>query len=356
MPPLQNLVALILSSIVLRFVSSVEVEFKAEYFSNFTLTCDDKLLALPYTTFKKYWILPNGSVIQWWHESGNNSRYFVGESPDFNLTITNVDEEDFGWYYCVILWDNYIYLVHTLKIGLNVNGALYKDLLDQYRKSAIIGLIAGGVTAALLSLFCLLYWCRYSEVNTKNDVKKEKAKVKTKSNKNDDSSSDSNSKANTDSTKENEAIYELDKAVKGYDDDGATVVGDGEIAVSIRKEEDDSEDGGRPIQIFEPVSGTTEISQPEVPRCSDDDGDCNNVIVPPPPPPPPLLHSLNDSFDEQDDLKAENAAQRLVFINHAYDAGNDQCHKSPSFDPDQKYVFEDDTRYPGKGHYDAVKF
>ena len=352
--PLSILTLIILS---LHVVSSVEIEFKAEYYSNATLVCDDRLLRLPYTTFKKYWILPNGSTIQWSHVPGNSSRYFIGESPGFNLTITNINDEDFGWYYCVILWDNYIYLVHTMKIGLNVNGALYKELLDQYRKSVIIGLLAGGVTAAILSLFCLLYWCRYSEVNTENvekDAKKNKSKVELKSDKNYNDFDDSNK--STASTKENEAIYELDSAVKGHEDDDATIIGDGEIAIGIKKGDDDTEDGGMPVTIFEPVSATNEITQPKVRRCSDEDGDCYNEVIPLPPPLPPLLHPLNDSFEEADDKTGDIATHELVFLNHAFDARNDHNHKDASCDPDRKYVFEDDVKPSAKGHYAAVKF
>ncbi|XP_045206675.2 uncharacterized protein LOC123558898 [Mercenaria mercenaria] len=321
-------------------VSSVEVEFKAEYYSNVTLVCDDTLLGLPYTTYKKYWILPNGTALQWSYEPGNySSRFSVGESPGFNLTIANVDEDDFGWYYCVILWDNYIYLVHTIKVGLNVNGALYKELLDQYRKSAIIGLIAGAVTATVLGLFCLLYWCRYSEVNTENDEKREKLNKSDAKN----DTSDENSKTDTVYGEEKEAIYELDKAVKGYDDD-ATVAGDGEVAIGLKVARDDSlEEDGMPLNLFEPIPAAVEITQPKVARYSEDDGDCNNIVPPPPPPP------LNDSFEETD-------VHMHGYLNNAFDLEKDEYPQDSDSETDRKYLHQEDTLSHDKGQYADVKF
>lgn len=207
--------------LVVTLTSGLTVNHKAKYYSNTTLACDDTLLGLPYTTFKKFWTLPNGSVVQWSHAP--DQKYQLGSFPGFNLTITNIDDADFGWYYCIILWDDYIYLIHSIKIGLNVNGADYESLYDAYKKNAIIGGIAAASTAVVLSLSCLVYWCRYSEVNNENkEGDKEKDKrcgtCKPCSSRTSSSSSISDSE-NTKDNEEREAIYVLDKAVKGFDED-----------------------------------------------------------------------------------------------------------------------------------------
>lgn len=332
-------------------VLTVSMEFKAEYFSNTTLVCDDRLLNLPYTTFKKYWILPNGTALQWSHDPGNSSRFIVGEYPDFNLTITQIDEDDFGWYYCVILWDNYIYLVHTIKVGLNVNGALYEELLDQYKKSAITGLIAGASTATLLGLFCLLYWCRYSETNTKNDDKTKK----TEHGKRD--STGNKSSTDTVYATEKEAIYELDKAVKGFDDD-ATVVGDGEVAVGFNDEENEETNSvvedGKPGKISRLVSFQEEtILEERAEIRSNDDETFDELLPPPPPPPLPLLLMK--------EVTEETTLQR--YTNNGFDFGNDTGDVAADIDTsdtDRKYMYQEETacieNATFKEHYADVNF
>lgn len=272
--------------------SAITVEFQAEYFSNTTIQCNHRLLNLPYTAFKKYWITPNGTTIQWSHAPQNRSKFLVGETPDFNLTINYIDDADYGWYICVILWDNYIYLVHSMKIGLNVNGALYPQLSGHYLSNAIIGLIAGGSAAALIALLCLLYWCRYSEVNTENEDKTEKTtesrgkKVK----------KNFTFSENT-TLKETEAIYELDKAVKCFDDNDI-IIGEGEIALAFRNEayiEEDAATDGMPRQIFEPRSEAAGLQGVEA--FTEEDGGGYAIVPTPPPPPPFLISKVHNSKD-----------------------------------------------------------
>lgn len=197
-------------AILLSQVASLTVEYKAKYFTDTTLICNDTALQLPYTTFLKYWILPNGTLLQW--SFPGDRKYKIGAAPGFNLTISNIDDPDFDWYYCVILWDNYIYLTHSIKVGLNVNGADYDDLYSVYKSSAVIGGIAGASVALILSLCCLVYWCKYSEVNTEN-------KENTSTTVSDSKTCSSADSCVSKNEAEQEAIYVLEKAVKSFDEE-----------------------------------------------------------------------------------------------------------------------------------------
>ena len=261
-------ISIVVMTLVGAPADALTVEFKAKYYADTTLTCDAASLQLPYTTFKIYWALPDGSFLNWFYTG--DEKYTVGEGPEFNLTINNIDDRDFGWYYCVILWDNYIYLTHSIKVGLNVNGADYEDMYDGYRNSALIGGIMAAGTAFLLALCCLVYWCRYSEVNMVNKPKKLKAPTSRSSSK---SGSSDSSKGTV--SAEQEAIYVLDKAVKGFE---------GPYSLpSI-----DSSNVGHPAAGFD-LRRLSSFKGNNSPNLSQ--GDDSEYTLPPPPPPPPLMTS-----------------------------------------------------------------
>ena len=97
----------------------------------------------------------------------------------------NINHVDFGWFYCVILWDNYHYLVDSVKVGLNVDGALYDELSEKYRQSALTGGLAAGSVFIILFLSCLIWHYRYGKRESKTVVK--------------------------------EAVYDFDKASKSFE-------------------------------------------------------------------------------------------------------------------------------------------
>ena len=135
----------------------VTIDYKAEYYSNVTLFCNHEVLNLPYTPFKIYWILPDESVLQP-NDVSRREKYIVGKPPNYNLTIIKVNDDDFDRYYCVILWDNSIYLVHTILVDLELDGERFSEI---YRRGVMIGGISAAATLTVLCALSLVYYFRY---------------------------------------------------------------------------------------------------------------------------------------------------------------------------------------------------
>lgn len=326
-----ELFPLLLAPFMIGLSTAVTVEFKTEYYSTTTLVCDDRLLNLPYTTFKKYWILPDGRALQWNYKPSNTSRYVVGDSPAFNLTISVVNDADFGWYYCVILWDNYIYLLHSLKIGLNADGASYKVLLDDYRRNATIGIIAATSVALLLGLLCLLDWCKYSEENTENDENPNKKK---------DSQSNVNETSNeleTADTNEVLAIYELDKAVNGHDDgDEETVAGDGDVTLGISRDQSEIDElaDNAPTRHVSAAGSYSTDPNSSTKNISSFKNECDCYGNVPQAPPAPLIPPAPRYFED-----IEMKDQAMVFYNRGFDLGAGESVPSNKRDADREKVY-----------------
>ena len=140
-------------------------KFQAAHASNTTLYCDYPHFKMTVTPWQIYWILPNETVIQ--PRFSGDMKYHIGHPPAYDLTIMNIDHLDFGWFYCVILWDNYHYLVDSVKVGLNIDGALYGELTEQYRQSALTGGLVAAVVFIVLVLGCLVWHIRYREKTPK---------------------------------------------------------------------------------------------------------------------------------------------------------------------------------------------
>ncbi|XP_052819640.1 uncharacterized protein LOC128245499 [Mya arenaria] len=266
-------------TIFVRPISTKTVEFQSRYYTNTTLHCDIEGLNLPRVTFK-YWILPNGTTLQYWHNNG--SKFTVGEWPIYNLTIADVTAEDFGYYYCVIFWDPRLFLASSVKIGLNTDGANFDDLKARYVYHVYIGSVVAGATALAISSLCLLYWCKYSEQNTVNEVKD--------ANLSDENNSESNAhkkdtmlirrcfkrRQSSNSSvvsgiEEKRAVYELDNVVEAFDD-GYSKPGDLSYLRSL------GGDSQPPLE----VRGIIEELRAEFDNTSGSD------ITPPLPPPPPM--------------------------------------------------------------------
>ncbi|KAH3755162.1 hypothetical protein DPMN_189849 [Dreissena polymorpha] len=161
-----NIYIPIITSFVFAKTDAVTVGFYGVYYGNTTVHCDDKALSMPYITYRKYWIIPNGSMLGWDHKP--DDKYTVGVWPTFNLTIANLGDYDFGYYYCVVQWDNPRYVVHSIRIKLMPN---YETLVWGYGKRAIIGGLVSGVVTVIVTVTCLAYWCKFSEHNTINEDK-----------------------------------------------------------------------------------------------------------------------------------------------------------------------------------------
>lgn len=111
----------------------------------------------------QYWILPGGSMIDNTSHSDmvetNVYRWSISKT-NFNLTINRVDDDDFGMYTCVVVFDDH--QVKIVRRGLNMDGADFSKLQETYRENAIIGGIAAACLFAVFSSACVIWHCRFS--------------------------------------------------------------------------------------------------------------------------------------------------------------------------------------------------
>ena len=134
-------------------------DFHLEYYTDLTLNCGETEYNFTNTNpATKYWLLPNGDFMT--ETVPENKRIAIGaDMSNFTLTITKLDDPDFGWYYCIIVWTDHS--IDRIRHGVNVDGPFYGDLLDKYRHNAMIGGIAAGSLFVLLAGSCIIWHCRY---------------------------------------------------------------------------------------------------------------------------------------------------------------------------------------------------
>lgn len=156
---------------LLKTVVTLTMKLQAAHNSNTTLYCNYPHFKMPVTPWQIYWILPNETVIQ--PRFAGDSKFHVGRPPAYNLTVMNLNHKDFGWFYCVILWDNWNYFVDSVKVGLNVDGAVYDELYEEYKAKVITGSIAAGSVFVILCLSCAIWHYRCGDEGIKAEEKTE---------------------------------------------------------------------------------------------------------------------------------------------------------------------------------------
>ncbi|XP_033743222.1 uncharacterized protein LOC117329395 [Pecten maximus] len=148
---------------------------KVEYYSTTTFKCDS--MDLNITTIPsnanniqaKYWILPSGERID--NTSTSEMKkgelsWSISDWSNYSLTVRNVDDDDFGLYYCIIVRTNYH--LDVVQKGLNIDGPDYSKLMERYRHNAMIGGIAAAVLFAVICGACLINHFRYSSKRSKD--------------------------------------------------------------------------------------------------------------------------------------------------------------------------------------------
>lgn len=137
---------------------SIKESYKAEYFTNVSLPCNYTNHNLSYPAvpvpIKRYWVLPNGTVLP---DTFPGDEKFYVEKPDFNLFVARIDDPDFGWYHCALLWNNWDYKVDVIRIGLNEDGPYYERLLRELEKNLIIGSVCAGAFF-IICMFGCWFW------------------------------------------------------------------------------------------------------------------------------------------------------------------------------------------------------
>ncbi|XP_045203899.2 uncharacterized protein LOC123556897 [Mercenaria mercenaria] len=158
-------------------LGTIAEEYKLEYYETVSLECDASRYNFTSTqpVVKKYWLVPNGNLVSASEASG----HFEIDS-NFTLTVNRISDDDFGYYFCLLVRDdhNLDRIVH----GLNTDGPFFGDLLEKYKKNAMIGGIAAGTLFVIVAGSCIVWQLRYQRKSQRN-----------------------------------KAVDELDKAIDGYD-------------------------------------------------------------------------------------------------------------------------------------------
>ncbi|XP_045206674.2 uncharacterized protein LOC123558897 [Mercenaria mercenaria] len=145
--------------------------FEAEYYTNVSLPCNFTLHNLTYpginVPFKKYWILPNTTVLA--DNFAGSDRYHI-EATDpytFSLRIDSIDDPDFGVYHCVMIWENIYYTASVIRVALNEDGPLYKRQLETFQRNLLIGCVSAGAAVVIVIIICVV--CRYRKKKSKRE-------------------------------------------------------------------------------------------------------------------------------------------------------------------------------------------
>lgn len=151
-------------------------DLKIRYFTDATMYCDHMDLNIssnPSEVNSLSWIFPDGSLVtqnpqldldkyklSYLNDSNGKQRIF-----GYALNVFGVDDDQFGYYTCIVTTERIGTgsgsssgdVVNVIRWGLNVNGADFSQLLDEYKRDAIIGGIAAGVALVLILGACIAW-------------------------------------------------------------------------------------------------------------------------------------------------------------------------------------------------------
>lgn len=121
---------------------------------------------------ERLWILPNDDLIVPGTTNGHE-RVQVLEGGAV-LQVLEVEDEDFGWYYClihVVPLDSFL----LRKSGLNVHGPYWGDLYDlKYKGMVTTGLVAGAVCFVVTGVLCFLYGRQQSRLEKQAEEERDR--------------------------------------------------------------------------------------------------------------------------------------------------------------------------------------
>ncbi|XP_046553448.1 uncharacterized protein LOC124262899 [Haliotis rubra] len=166
------LVAILVCLIPVEGQDKASMDITVKYFTDVSLQCDSLALNISDNMSKVrnlHWILTDGVLVD---AASNNLPMNLALSPHgYTLNITKVSDAMFGYYHCVILFNDNT--VKAVRKGVNVDGADFTELHDQYRSNAIIGGIAAGIMVAIVAASCLIWHYRFKkDFNDKEDLYK----------------------------------------------------------------------------------------------------------------------------------------------------------------------------------------
>lgn len=155
-----------------RYLRNVQKPF----FSTVSMLCDHPSLNVSTSPDVQniFWVFPDGTNIYSTGDVDAEAYSFSSiTTPSnkvlklYNLTAIEIDEAQFGHYFCLVQYA--ATRVVVIRWGLNVNGADFSDLLEEYRENAIVGGIAAAALLLVVGGVCLFWNVR----NSKRDEDKD---------------------------------------------------------------------------------------------------------------------------------------------------------------------------------------
>lgn len=109
------------------------------------------------------WLLPKGGIVQSSNTSDNKARrIFASFHNEVSvLQIKRIDDEDFGIYWCVQVWNDTT--VRAIRHTLNLDGPPLDAFYEQQRHNAIVGAISGGTVLGVFIFAYIVWYFRCSE-------------------------------------------------------------------------------------------------------------------------------------------------------------------------------------------------
>jgi len=141
--------------------------YREHYGGNVTMKCEDDRLPSGYTF--QYWIRPDLTVMregeqqQFWTLDGYAT--WQVSSSGLELDVTNLNQRQFGFYYCVVRTSDNETIV--VKKGINYLGPYFGNLWPKYRMNVIIGLSAAAIFLVFMIVCCAVaaYCGRHPETD-----------------------------------------------------------------------------------------------------------------------------------------------------------------------------------------------
>lgn len=172
-------------------------DIKVKYFSDVSMTCDHpsfNITTNPSSVDLISWIFPDGSTVD--SQSSLDVKQFLMSPPSnlspayadkfavYNLTALRVSDDVFGYYTCVIYskrnaTNNNEASIYVVRWGLNVDGADFSELMEQYEKNGIVGGAAAAAMLLIVGGTCLIWQFRYSNRNRDDVIEEEKVEEMT---------------------------------------------------------------------------------------------------------------------------------------------------------------------------------
>ncbi|KAH9505701.1 hypothetical protein Btru_055546 [Bulinus truncatus] len=149
-------------------------ELTIKYFTDVSMVCDHPGLNVTESRDIRSisWLFPDGTMV----DAGSplNPRIYAFSGPEstsapgpvfssYNLTALSVDDNVFGYYTCVVVYNRQDRLPDVIRWGLNVDGADFSELLETYKTNAIIGGCAAAAMLLVVGGGCLIWNIRKSK-------------------------------------------------------------------------------------------------------------------------------------------------------------------------------------------------